>query len=1187
MASSSSLASSRLIHAFSFKSWDHDVFLSFRGEDTRKTFVDHLYKALKQQGIHTYKDDETLPRGESIGPSLLHAIQESRIAVVIFSEKYADSSWCLDELAYIMECRDTRGQIVMPVFYDVDPSDVRKQTGKYGEAFENKHELENKHKVESWRKALANAGNLSGWVPKDIANGHEAKCIEEIVRAVNSRLSQLSSDDNKDDLIGMETRSEELVSKLKIGSGGVRFVGVWGLGGSGKTVLASFAYEKISKHFDDHYILENIRYESSQAPGLKGLQEKLLSRILQTEVKLDSEQEGRRMIERRFSNKSVLIVLDDVDDLKQLEQLAGGHNWFGEGSRIMITTRDENVLTHYADEIYTVSLLSEDEAIKLFHRHAYREDKPIEDYESLSQDVVSYAGGLPLALKILGSSLYDKDKNEWMSALAKLRDIPSSEIMKKLKISYDALEPDERELFLDIACVLRRWPLDKAKMILDCNFHTVIGVKVLVQKSLINVSNGTFDMHDLIEEMAHYIVTGEHHDRPEKLSRVWRVKDVLDICYVDTTMVNDETKVLVLPPRLPHDVTNMNRLWMFDYPTSLPSHVTDPRLPPVVANMKKLRWIYWEGYPESSLPINFQPINLGCLMLIMGRQKELWKGCKQLPHLKILDLRYSKYLKRTPDFNGLPLLERLNLKACVLLEEIHPSIGFHKRLAYITMIGCSKVKMFPPIISMENLETLKLSECEGLKRFPVIQTNMDRLKKLCLDGTPIEIVPASVGQFCTNLASLDLNGCIKLKTIEGNFRLLKSLKYLNLQSCRQLENLAENFFDVECCLDVLSLSTKRQDSTFFKNVMNCMGLHFFHKESSVKRMKFPKLPRYLTKLTLSWCNIGDGDIPTDICQLLNLQELDLSLNKFSRLDSSLSGIPHLKSLDLTNCYNLVELPDLPLSICILKATDCDSLKSVGDLSKYKCLWKVSLWREHKLIGGERALRSMLQGNVDEDRFMSVTLPGGLQVTNAFPYISTYTLQLPQNWYNDFSGILLCADNLQDYPYKIFITETPILMDSQPDHWEEFDKNPESYDYALVGYVPFSSLQNTLWWNSTYTAITIHMEGIANPKVALVPRISKGDSRVRAKSAIEFSDEEVEVKNTFRILSYSKLAAMVVWTHGGIGSSFIPTETQVPDGLFAPALTKEPDESEEEAKRIYIEYKKLYSKETRKEIKRST
>ncbi|MFS7959023.1 putative TIR domain-containing protein [Helianthus anomalus] len=162
-SAASSSSASHSVPASISQSWNYDVFLSFRGDDTRKSFVDHLYTALEQRGIYTYKDDETLPRGERIGPALLKAIQESRIALVVFSENYADSSWCLDELAHIMECVDTREQIVIPIFYHVDPSDVRKQNGKYGKAF-RKHKRENKHKVGSWRKALEKAGNLSGWV---------------------------------------------------------------------------------------------------------------------------------------------------------------------------------------------------------------------------------------------------------------------------------------------------------------------------------------------------------------------------------------------------------------------------------------------------------------------------------------------------------------------------------------------------------------------------------------------------------------------------------------------------------------------------------------------------------------------------------------------------------------------------------------------------------------------------------------------------------------------------------------------------------------------------------------------------------------------------------------------------------------------------------------------------------------
>ncbi|KAK1415898.1 hypothetical protein QVD17_31686 [Tagetes erecta] len=596
-------SSSQPIPAPISQSWNYDVFMSFRGEDTRKNFVDHLYSALVQQGIHTYKDDKTLGRGESIGPSLLKAIRESRIVVIVFSKNYADSSWCLDELAYIINCMDNIGQIAMPIFYDIDPSDVRKQSGKYEEALA-KHEWENKSKVELWKKALVTAGNLSGWVARDFANGHEANLIKNIVATISGKLAQLVTSVNND-LIGIESRLQDLKSMLEIGSGGVRMAGIWGVGGGGKTTLAFAAYVEISHKFEAYCVLENIRDESNKH-GLKKLQEKALSLLLKTKVVLESEIEGKSMIKRRLCHKRVLLVLDDVDDLMQLEALAGSRDWFGQGSRIIITTRDEHLLSRKADTIYEVSLLSHDEATKLFRRHAYREDKPVEDYENLSKDVISYSGGLPLALQILGSFLYDKDKEEWKSTLAKLKCIPNVKVTERLKISYDGLEHDQKELFLDIACFLRRWELDEAMMVLDaCSFHPHIGVKVLVQKSLIKVSNGKFDMHDLIEEMAHYIVRGEHPDHLEKHSRIWRKEDIEEFCAREPVAPLMETKVL-----------------------SLPSYNSHKRLPKVVANMKKLRWISWKGYPRSSLPSTFQPTQLGYLMLREGRQKQLWNGFK-------------------------------------------------------------------------------------------------------------------------------------------------------------------------------------------------------------------------------------------------------------------------------------------------------------------------------------------------------------------------------------------------------------------------------------------------------------------------------------------------------------------------------------------------------------------------------
>jgi hypothetical protein len=144
--------------------WTYEVFLSFRGKDTRPNFTAHLHKALDQKGINTFIDDEKLRIGEEISPALVGAIEGSRISIVVFSETYASSKWCLDELLKIVECKETKGQIVVPVFYKVDPSDVRHQKNSFEEALA-KHEERFKDdiKLQRWKAALNQVANLSGW----------------------------------------------------------------------------------------------------------------------------------------------------------------------------------------------------------------------------------------------------------------------------------------------------------------------------------------------------------------------------------------------------------------------------------------------------------------------------------------------------------------------------------------------------------------------------------------------------------------------------------------------------------------------------------------------------------------------------------------------------------------------------------------------------------------------------------------------------------------------------------------------------------------------------------------------------------------------------------------------------------------------------------------------------------------
>ncbi|KDP46543.1 hypothetical protein JCGZ_08515 [Jatropha curcas] len=164
----------------------YDVFLSFQGEDAQNQFISHLYMALAEKGIKTFKDDKMLDKGAAISPALFEAIGKSRFCIVVISKGYASSPWCLDELKKIT---DTKTGTVFPVFYNIDPYEVRKQTGSFGKAFSEleKNFYGDMEKVQGWRSALTNVGNMSGWVAANYRD--EALLVDDIVLHILKKLN--------------------------------------------------------------------------------------------------------------------------------------------------------------------------------------------------------------------------------------------------------------------------------------------------------------------------------------------------------------------------------------------------------------------------------------------------------------------------------------------------------------------------------------------------------------------------------------------------------------------------------------------------------------------------------------------------------------------------------------------------------------------------------------------------------------------------------------------------------------------------------------------------------------------------------------------------------------------------------------------------------------------------------------
>ncbi|TQD82432.1 hypothetical protein C1H46_032026 [Malus baccata] len=857
-ASSSSSSKSEL--------WSYDVFLSFRGEDTRYGFTGYLHQALKDKGYRVFIDEDGLKRGEEIRGELLGAIEESKISIIVFSKRYADSSWCLAELVKIMECRDKPGRHVLPIFYHVDPTHVRNQNGDLAEAFQKRekdiHEetddkkREAKQKrVKQWREALTEAGKLSGHHLKIANDRHEVEVIKKIVdENIWEWLSRTNELHVAKHPIGIKSRIQGIISDLSSGgSNDVLMVGIWGMGGLGKTTVAKAIYNQIHHKFEFKSFLADVS-DATSKHGLVYLQEKLISDILKQKSGSSSVDEGISLIKQHLRRRRVLIIIDNIDDRKQLDAIARSHDWFGPGSRIIMTTRNEHLLKQVeVDKTYPLWEMKKEEALELFSWHAFQKSCPNEEYLEVSKNVVSYCGGLPLALEVLGSFLFKRPIIEWKSQLEKLERIPEGEIIKPLRISFEGLDDKEKATFLDISCFFIGKDKDYVAKILDgCGFYATVGISVLRERCLVTVEGNELNMHDLLREMARVIISEKSPGDPGKWSRLWNCEDVIDVLTNKTGTEEVEGLFVDVPYANASFSTeafaNMKKLRLLHL-KYVTFNYKELDVDGVALNgeykhlPKKLIWLHWEGCPLKSIPDDFfnQP-RLVALDMPFSQLVQAWQGSKSLPNLKSLKLDASYSLQKLPDFSQIPNLEELMLQNCYSLSEIHPSIGHLKRLSLVDLFSCESLCSLPrDFYKLKSVETLILNRCSKFKELHEDIGEMISLRTLEAEQTDIREVPPSIVRL-KNLTRLSLSGV-------ESIHLPYSLHGLN--SLRELD--------------------------------------------------------------LSSCGLADGAIPKDLGSLISLQVLDLSRNDFHTLPS-LSGLSKLETLRLHKCFNLRTIPDIPPNV---------------------------------------------------------------------------------------------------------------------------------------------------------------------------------------------------------------------------------------------------------------------------------
>ncbi|KAK3435813.1 hypothetical protein EUGRSUZ_C00539 [Eucalyptus grandis] len=786
-----------------------------------------------------------------------------------------------------MKCKETRGQIVLPVLYKVKPYEVRELKGAFGKAYKSCKDKFEEDVKQQGLLALKKAVGLRVFEPEKFADGREGELVNELIEIILLDQRQDFQPHLPEKLVAIEDRVAEVMELVDLACPETRIIGIWGMGGIGKTTLATIIYKKLFDKFQCRSSLKDIR-ETIKMEGIKHVQSLLISDIKKSPPhsvhnsdivispphSVHNSDIGIAMIRLSCENKKVLILLDDVDHQEHLDNLIGGCT-FGLGSRIIITCRNKALLKSEYN-MYELKEMNHKESLLLFSRYAFEGEHPPKDLATLSSDIVATTGGLPLALMVVGSLLKgEKDQMIWAERLEKLRKVPHEDVREKLKISYDTLGHAEKEMFLDIACFFIGTDKRIATYLWeDLKLLPRTGLQILINHSLIKIDEeNRLRMHNQLRNLGRAIACPADK-KPWACSRLWDKKAMA----VLRSEENEYIEALCLDK-------NGSSKFM--------EQKSFKRLP-------KLKFLHME-------------------------------------RLKVLNLSSCSILKTTPKLSAFKSLEMLILEYCPNLEEIDSSVGDVKSLVSLNLRYCGSLKKLPAELGrLEELEELLIDETD-ITEIPSWIGSLKKLKMLSAVGCgSLTRIHSSISCL-VNLSTLNLTTCKNLQEL-CSFNALGELRRLYLVGCYRLKQITFSIGKLEKLVELdMSYTRIKLLPESIANLENLKILRISHSEIEKLPSTIGKLES-LQELDASGCHKLEGKILGDIGGLSSLRTLHLGKAKISHLPENFCELSSLNHLDLLYCSKLESLPYPPSGLSSLQLTcQSNTLPSLSHLSRLKKL----------------------------------------------------------------------------------------------------------------------------------------------------------------------------------------------------------------------------------------------------------